>query len=88
MKLVMQNEGGVINFGMSKCLILNTAIFPHCNIHTYSSTSIHWKTGNQTDHVFVDKRQHSSKLASGLLGELIVILTTIWWLPKLGKDVQ
>ena len=44
------------------------------------------KTHNQIDHILIDQRWHSSKLE--VSGELIVILITVWWLQKLGKDWQ
>jgi hypothetical protein len=37
-------------------------MFPHCNIHKYTWTSHGGKLHNQTDHVLVDRRQHSSIL--------------------------
>jgi endonuclease/exonuclease/phosphatase family metal-dependent hydrolase len=37
-------------------------MFPHHNIHKYSSTSPDGKTHNQIDHILVVRRRHSSVL--------------------------
>jgi hypothetical protein len=37
-------------------------MFPHRNIHKFTSTSPDGKTHNQTDHILIDRRGHSSIL--------------------------
>jgi hypothetical protein len=58
------NDNGVrlINFATSKNLVVKSTMFPHCNIHKYTWTSLDRKTRNQTGHVLIDRRQHSSIL--------------------------
>jgi hypothetical protein len=41
-------------------------MFPHRNIHKYTSTSPEGKTQNQTDHVSIDRRRYSSILNARL----------------------
>jgi endonuclease/exonuclease/phosphatase family metal-dependent hydrolase len=80
------NNNGVrvAKFATSKNLAVKSTMFPHRNIHKYTWTSPHGKTHNQIDHVLIDRRRHSS--IRNLSGELTVILITIWWFQKLGKD--
>jgi hypothetical protein len=60
----ISNDTGVrvVNFATSKNLGVKSAMFPHRNIHKYTRTSPEGKTHNQSDRVFIDKRQHSSIL--------------------------
>jgi hypothetical protein len=56
-------------------------MFLHRNIHKYTRTSPEGKAHNQIDHVFMDRRRHSSTLDARMpdLSEgLTVILTTVW----------
>ena len=82
------NDNGVriVNFATSKNLVVKCTMFPHQNLHKYTWTSPDWKTHNQTDHILIDRRWHSS--IREVLGELILILITTWWLQKLWKDWQ
>jgi exonuclease III len=84
------NDNGirVVNFATSKNLFVKSTKFPHRNIHKYTWTSPDRKTHNQVDHNLIDWRFHSSILDVGYSGELTVILITIWWLQKLGRDWQ
>ena len=58
------NDNGVrlVNFATSKNLVVKNTMFPHRNIHKYTWTSPDGKTHNQIDHVFIDRRWHSSVL--------------------------
>ena len=46
----------------SKNLVVTSTMFPHRNIHKYTWTSPDGKTHNQTDHVLIYRRWHSSVL--------------------------
>jgi hypothetical protein len=46
-------------FQKSNC---QSTIFPNLNIHKFNWTSADGKTHNQTDHILIDRRQHSSIL--------------------------
>jgi len=58
------NDNGVrlVNFATSQNLVVKSMMFPHRNIHKYTWTSPDGKTHNQTDHVLIDRRWHSSIL--------------------------
>ena len=52
----------IINFATSKNLVVESKMFPHRNIHTYTWTSSDGKTQNQIEHILIDGRWHSSIL--------------------------
>jgi ribosomal protein S17 len=83
------NDNGVrvVNFATSKNLVVKSTMFPHRNIHKYTWTSPDGKAHNQINHILIGNgiRVYST---CDLSGEVTVILTTIWWLQKLGKDWQ
>jgi hypothetical protein len=58
------NENGVriINFATSNNPFLKSMMFLHRNIHKYTLTYPDGKTHNQTDHILLDRRWHSSIL--------------------------
>jgi len=58
------NDNGVrlVNFATSQNPVVKSTMFPHRNIHKYTCTSSDGKTHNQTDHVLIDTRWHSSVL--------------------------
>ena len=58
------NDNGVrlVKFATSKNLVVKSMMFPHWNIHKYTWTSPDGKTHNQIDHVWIDRRWHSSIL--------------------------
>jgi len=56
------NRVTIVNFVTSKNLIVKSSMFPHRNIHKYTWTSPDGKTHNQTDHILIDRRWHSSIL--------------------------
>jgi hypothetical protein len=60
----ISNDNGVriVNFAISKNLVVKSTMFHHCNIHKYSSTFPEGKPHNQTDHILIDRRWHSSML--------------------------
>jgi hypothetical protein len=60
----ISNDNGnrLVNFATSKNLKVNSTMFPHRNIHTYTWTSPDGKIHNQIDHILVDRRRHSNVL--------------------------
>jgi hypothetical protein len=60
----ISNDNGVriVNFATSKKLINKSTMFPNCNIHKFTWTSLDVKTHNQIGHILIDRRQHSSIL--------------------------
>jgi hypothetical protein len=60
----ISNDSGVraVNFATYKSLVVKSTMFPHRKIHKYAWTSLEGNTHNQTDHVLIDKRRHSSIL--------------------------
>jgi endonuclease/exonuclease/phosphatase family metal-dependent hydrolase len=61
-ELVMSMELRVVNFAMHKELTVKSMMFPHHNTHKFTWKSPDRKTHNQTDHILVDRRWHSSIL--------------------------
>ena len=59
-----RNDNGVriVKFATSKNLAVESTMFPHRNIHTYTWTSSDGKTHKQIDHILTDRRWHSSIL--------------------------
>jgi hypothetical protein len=49
-------------FATSGNLKVKNTMFPHCGIHKYTLISPYGKTHSKTDHVLIEKRQHSSIL--------------------------
>ena len=43
-----------------KYMVLKSTMFLHLNIHKYTWISPYGKTNNQIDHIFIDRRWHSS----------------------------
>jgi endonuclease/exonuclease/phosphatase family metal-dependent hydrolase len=60
----ISNDNGVrvVNFATYKNLVVKSTMFPHHSIHKYTWTSPDGKMHNQIDHIFIDRRQHSSIL--------------------------
>jgi hypothetical protein len=60
----ISNDNGVrvVNFATSKNLVVKSMMFPHRKIHKYTWTSPEGNTHNQTNHVLIDRRRHSSIL--------------------------
>jgi len=58
------NDNGVriLNLATSKNLVVKSTMFPPRNIHKHTWTSRDGKTHNQTDHILIDRRSHSSIL--------------------------
>jgi hypothetical protein len=82
------NGDRVVNFAPSKNLIVRSTMFSHHNIHKFTWTPPDGKAHNIIDHIVIDRRWHSSILDAEHSGQQIVILTTIWWWQRLGKDWQ
>jgi endonuclease/exonuclease/phosphatase family metal-dependent hydrolase len=59
----IRNDNGVrvVNFATCKNLVKST-MFPHRKIHKFTWTTPDGKAHNQIDHIFIDRRQHSSIL--------------------------
>jgi hypothetical protein len=49
----------IVNFATSKNLVVKSTMFPHRNIHKYTSNSIAGKTRNNIDHILIDRQGHS-----------------------------
>lgn len=58
------NDNGVrmVKFATSKYLVVKSMMFRHQNIHKYIWPSTDRKTHNQTHHILIDWRRHSSLL--------------------------
>ena len=56
------NDGRLVNFAISKNLVIKSMMFPHWNICKYIWTSPDGKTHNQIHHILIDRRWHSSIL--------------------------
>jgi hypothetical protein len=50
-KISNDNVVRVVNFAISRNLVVKSPMFPHCNIQIYTPTSPERKTHNHTDHV-------------------------------------
>jgi hypothetical protein len=50
------------NFATTKNLVVKSTMLPHRKIHKHTRTSPEGNTNNQTDHVIIDRRRHSSAL--------------------------
>jgi hypothetical protein len=85
----ISNDNGVrvVNFATSKNLMIQSTMFPHCNIHKFTWMSPAGKTHNQINHILINGRRQLY-LTSDLSGEQTVILTTIWWWQQLGRCWQ
>jgi hypothetical protein len=53
----ISNDNGVrvVNFAITKNLIVKSTMFPHRNIHKYTWTSPNGNTHNQIDHILIDR---------------------------------
>jgi hypothetical protein len=74
------NDNGVrvVNFEISKNLIVKSTAFPHRDIHKHTWTSPDGVIYNQIDHVLIHKNDIEIYLMSDPSEELTVILTTTW----------
>jgi hypothetical protein len=56
------NDNGVriVDYATTKNIFAKITMFSHQNIHTYTWTSPEGKTHNQTDHILIARRRHSS----------------------------
>jgi len=51
-----------VTFATSKNPVVKDTMFPHPNIHKHTWFSPDWEAHNQTDHILIDMRWHSSIL--------------------------
>jgi hypothetical protein len=60
----ISNDSGVrvVNFAMSKNLVVKITMFPHRKIHKNTWTSPEGNTHKEIDHILIGRRQHSSIL--------------------------
>jgi hypothetical protein len=52
----------IVNFATSENVVVKSTMLQHHNYRTFTSTSPDGKTHNQTDHILIDRRWHSSTL--------------------------
>jgi len=52
----------IVNFAISKNVVVKSTIFPYRNIHKYTWTCHDGKTHDQTDRMLIDSKWHSSIL--------------------------
>jgi hypothetical protein len=71
------NEVRVVNFVTSKNLIVKSTVFPHRNIRKFIWTSPDGRTHNKIEHIFIDRRRHSSILDLRSFGPADCELITI-----------
>jgi hypothetical protein len=64
----------------------HSTMFLNRNIYKYAWTSSDGKTYKQNDHILIDRRWNLSILDVLSFRGVAVILITIWWLQRLGKD--
>jgi hypothetical protein len=76
----INNDNGVrvVNFTISKNLVVKSTTFPHCRIHKYTWTCPERNTHNHIDHILIVRRQHSSILDVLFSEGLTVILAAVW----------
>jgi hypothetical protein len=61
-RIVRNNNVRIAKFATSKYLTITSTMFPYRNIHKYTWTYPNGKTNNQSDHILIDRRWHSSIL--------------------------
>jgi len=61
-EITKNNGEKLITFAISKNLHVRSTYFQHKNIHKYTCVFPDGKTLNQSDHVFVDRRRHTSTM--------------------------
>jgi hypothetical protein len=75
----------VVNFVTSKNLTFKSTMLPHYNIHKYTWTTPDGKSHNQIDHILIGEGIQVYLMTS-YSGQQIVLLTTVRWRQKLGRD--
>jgi hypothetical protein len=78
----------VVNFAASKNLVVKSTMIPHQNIHKYTRTPPNGHTHNHIDQILIDSNGIRVFSMYDLAEQTNVILITIWWFQKLGKDWQ
>jgi hypothetical protein len=79
------NDVRIANFATAKNIVIKSMMFPNRNIQEYTWNS---SDGLTNSHILIDKRRLSSVFDMPFLGELTVILITVWFLQKLRKNLQ
>jgi hypothetical protein len=83
----VSNDNGVVHFGTFENLIAKNTMLSHRNFHKFTWTSPDGKSYNQIGHILIGDGIQVY-LMSERSGEQTVILTTILWWQKLGRDWQ
>jgi hypothetical protein len=81
-EIINDNGIRVVNFVISKNLIVKSTMFPHRNILKFTQTCLDEKTHNQVDHTLTDMRRPLIVLDVQSLRKQTVILITMWWWQK------
>jgi hypothetical protein len=83
----ISNDNGirVVNFVMSKNLIVRNTMVTHRKIPKFTWSSPDGKTHSQIDYILIDRRGIQVYLISDCSEQQIVTLTTIWWWQNKGE---
>jgi hypothetical protein len=85
-EISIDNRVRVVNSATYKNIIFKSTMFPHRNIHKFNWTSPDTKTHNQTDHILIDRRQHSSILFVQSFKAAVCDTDHYLGWEKLGRD--
>jgi hypothetical protein len=82
------NRVGSVNFATSRNLIFKNTMFSHRSIRNITRTSPDRKTHNQIDHIFIDRRKHSSVLDVHAFGRADCDTDHYLVVPKFGERLE